>query len=424
MKSLKLVHVGDVHFPDAIAERVADVKDEAFPARIADMMIMRPIQCVMRALQAELDSRTDAIVFSGDFTSGGNIPAYSECLEHFGRVLNLARWDPTRVHAVPGNHDVDRSQISADGSEPFKKFEAFAVAWKRFGVSVLTVEGVRQTEVTDGNCRTALFSLNSCIGCGEKRYLPKIIADKLERLMNDYVSDVGPKIGFDLIGETLDTPAFRQEDIESVCSQIKALDPHVLPLVVSHHNLLPQALLRIELYTELLNAGFVRSRFTRLPRPLLYCHGHIHDTPLEVIQRPANQSARLVCISAPQVSRGFNVIYIDYGSSGYPLGCRVEHFELNLRDCEVASRSSRVPFYGPDYRLIRRFGHELLPRILANLPDDIRLIDLEQNLSSQHASLSIEVLADALLEAEWFGFVELVDKDLPAQYWNVRKLVR
>jgi len=66
-------------------------------------MNMRPTQCVSRTLQAQLEG-AHAVLFSGDLTSKGNMPAYSECLAHFGKALGLTRWAPENVHAVPGNH--------------------------------------------------------------------------------------------------------------------------------------------------------------------------------------------------------------------------------------------------------------------------------------------------------------------------------
>jgi hypothetical protein len=243
--------------------------------------------------------------------------------------------------------------------------------------------------------------------------------------LDTYVTKVGLSAAFGVVGETLDSPGFLQNDIEHVCAELGALDETVMAVVLSHHNILPQALLRVQIYTEVMNAGMIRSRLSRLNRPVLYCHGHIHDNPVELVQQIPLSAARLVCIAAPELSRGFNVLSIDYGHRGHPLGCRLYQYQLQLRDGAVTRTETRIPFYAPDQLTLRRLGHPRLPIVLSQLPDhDIRFDDLIEAVASSGPSLSEAEVSEALLEGLWLGFVELSNKDFAAQEWIIRKVVR
>lgn len=236
---------------------------------------------------------------------------------------------------------------------------------------------------------------------------------------------MGLSKAFAVVGETLDSPGFLQQDIERVCGELGVLDEAVMAVVLSHHNILPQALLRVQIYTEAMNAGMVRSRLSTLRRPVLYCHGHIHDNPAEVVQQVPASVARLICISAPELSRGFNVLALDYGHRGYPLGCRLFQHQLQLRDGAVTCKELRIPFYAPDQLTLRRLGHPRLPVVLSQLPDhDIRFDDLIQALASFTPPPPVDEVAEALLEGQWLGFVEISNLEFEPKEWIVRMVVR
>jgi len=301
LSSLKLVQIGDIHFPESSTEAVSDVKDGGFPSAVAEKISLRPLQCVMRALAKELESQPQAILFCGDLTSKGNVSGYGACLRYLKDLINFKRWKAKNIHAVPGNHDVDRSKIDPAGKDLFGKFEPFSQLWRDSGLPILAVESCRTTRIALHKHKDSgvhVFSLNSSLGCGEKRFLPPEIADNLERILKEYELKVGKPAAFPLLGETLDTPAFDQNTVNGLCDSIRALSTANIPIVVAHHNILPQALPRLAMYTETINAGIVRSRLSHLQRPVLYCHGHIHDYPLEVIHEPEYMGSRLVCISA------------------------------------------------------------------------------------------------------------------------------
>ena len=210
MKHIRLAHLGDVHYPDSIRETLADVKDLSFPPAVTESMLVRPLQAVVRDMTMHFrESPVDGLLLSGDLTSRGSVGDYSTCLEYLDEALDLSRWGPEHVHVVPGNHDVARDRIAEPGSA-LAKFEPFQAAWVARKLPVLAVEGVRATAVRRGCHSIAVFSLNSSIGCGEKRHLPPEIADELAALLAKHVTRASTDEAFALVGETLDTPGFRE----------------------------------------------------------------------------------------------------------------------------------------------------------------------------------------------------------------------
>src|SRR5260221_1390869 len=174
----RLLHIGDIHYPDACSERLADVKDSGFPAHLAESSSLKPLELVVRRLLSEIESGYDGILFSGDLTCRGDIGGYEECLRYLLPAIESMAAE--RIHVVPGNHDVDRAAASSSSGDLGAKFESFRLAWERTGLPVLAVNRVRMTDImspTGGRAR--VLSLNSSIGCGEKRYMPTEIADEL-----------------------------------------------------------------------------------------------------------------------------------------------------------------------------------------------------------------------------------------------------
>jgi hypothetical protein len=253
LKTLEIVHIGDVHFPESKDERLADIRDSGFPPGVAERAKLTPLRCVARKYTAVVDKQPDVLLFSGDLTSFGDAQGYRDCLTFLNQLFNLKRLPQKRLHAVPGNHDVDRLNVDPSGKDLRRKFETFVLAWEDLGIPILAVDAVRKSSVSipkAGASGVTLFSLNSSLGCGEMRY-PLEIQNKLSDLLSDYAKSVGEKDAFPLVGEILDTPAFDQDHIEEVCHTIGGMNKKNVPVVVAHHNILPQASPRVAAYTEL-----------------------------------------------------------------------------------------------------------------------------------------------------------------------------
>jgi len=423
MTQVRLIQVGDVHFPEAQGQPVSDLKDSAFPLRIAEVAQYTPLQAVMRNLLRQVDDRCDGVLVCGDLTSFGNLPAYASCLRYLGPVLD--RFPPDHLHAVPGNHDIDRTRASLAAGSLSDKFAPFREAWRDLGLPVLTVEPFRTTEITSkSGAKVRVFSVNSCLGCGERRHLPPAICDQLEELLRRHVEAEGLEKAFPLIGETLDTPTFAGSDIEAVCGAISDLDSHVVPFVLAHHNLLPQAFLRIAMYAEAINAGLFRSRLTRLRRSVLYCHGHVHADPLETVSQSTPTGMELVCVSAPRFTEGFNVLTVEFGTRGLPLGCTISRHRLDLSDGSFSTTDTRLPFHRPEVDTIRRVGHDDLLALIGVLHHDfMRFSDALERLSKAlDRRVRKQTLELLLREAEWLGCVRLNNAEQSSDHWHVRRI--
>lgn len=149
-----MLQIGDVHYPEAVSESLGDVKDRVFPPGVREATTITPMQCVLRAAMREADQRKlHSVLFCGDLTSFGRAEEYRKCVEHFHKALNLATYDSRRIHAVPGNHDVDRTLVKP--TEMFEKFIPFQRAWEDVGLSVLAVRAPRITDVALAICEHA-----------------------------------------------------------------------------------------------------------------------------------------------------------------------------------------------------------------------------------------------------------------------------
>ena len=130
MRTLRILQIGDVHYPVAKQETTADIGDAAFPTPVVESMLRLPLQGVVRAATVELEQRpADALFICGDLTTKGKFTDYEACLDYLDTAFNLKRFVPDRLHAVPGNHDIDRSKVPFDGTDLAAKFAPLSGAW-------------------------------------------------------------------------------------------------------------------------------------------------------------------------------------------------------------------------------------------------------------------------------------------------------
>lgn len=430
MRSLKLLALGDIHYPEFRSSSLVDYKDKSVPSPLVAAVSPDKLQTVARQVcRVIADDTISAVLICGDLTSWGDIDGYERCLEYLDGLLSLR--DPgvrsdNEIHAVPGNHDVDRSLCSGPGRDLYAKFGPIERLWANIKRPVLTVRDARNTLISANGCAARIFSLNSCIGCGEKRSLPDKVAAQLADLLAKYVASTDMKDAFGLVGEQLDTPAFVEEHITSVIEAVRILDQTTMAIILAHHNILPQATPRIDLYTEAINAGLVRSRMISVKHPILFCHGHIHTDPIEIIASPDENLRPVVSISTPPLGQGFNVLEIAYGHHSVPLGCRIVPYRL-MDDGSVVtveSASDVVRFRRPEE--YASFGHERIADVLSFLPPNTffrfpeLLREARAGMSPQPQERSV---ADALREADWFGLIRILNpQDLP-KHWQIKKLV-
>jgi hypothetical protein len=151
----------------------------------------------------------------------------------------------------------------------------------------------------------------------------------------------------------------------------------------------------------------------------------VHDDPIEVLNNPTEPGSRVISISAPELPRGFNIIEIEFGAKGFPLGCRILCHRLSSRDGDLSAVDTRIALYPPWYGHLKVIGHDRLPRVLAMLPEqEIRFEDALEHIKGGGLILHRSTFADALCEGEWLGVLEITDRQEPHEYWRIRKVGR
>ncbi len=312
MDTLTLIQISDLHMPRLIGEPSnIDWKDKGFPKQLGQIIVTPRWQSVMRELIDYIENNRHSIggiIICGDLTDKGDLSGYENCLTYLNETLQIAdeqRWQKNQVHIVPGNHDINRKTNDSNSGDIYLKFEPLIMAWHNLGLPILTTRGARQTQMSANGNSVDVFSINSCIGCGEKRYMPAEIKEQMHEMLRTNNES-------NLIWEQLDTPAFSEDDINKIIAKIDQLSGLSVGVVVAHHNLLPQVSPRLEIYTEVINGGLVRSRLSQCKHPVIYCHGHVHEDPIEVVFNARSRRSRLISIACSKFTDGFNIIKLHF----------------------------------------------------------------------------------------------------------------
>jgi len=428
MKALKLLQVGDLHYPELVRGNLnVDQGDSGFPTLLQSLVATPPSQVVAREMARLLtaDQQIQGVLICGDLTSKGDLDGFEKGLHWLAKQLGLEsrdRWSVESVHAVPGNHDINRRAVTQGGPDIYKKFEELERAWRnQVGDLEYTVRTVRTTLV-GGSTRVAITSLNSCLGCGEYRGLPDTICDALWRASVDLIESQNIDDYNALQYEQLDTPAFDELHISELVSSITASAPAIVPIVLAHHNLLPQGLVRISPYTELVNGGNIRRRLSNCGRSVLYLHGHIHDDPIEDITRldgTTSQHGSLITISAPELCSGFNVLSIVFSRLGHPIGCAVEAYRRQQHGDVILQDVVKIPLVkdaNTALSLLDEAGRSLL-HVLSGTPKRFHEV---LSLAKQHHGLNRNVIEDRIREVAWLRLAILINEDQEPDQWQIQ----
>lgn len=413
MDTIKLLQLGDIHFDQSRQVSAVDLKDRNVPPPLLDSAIVRPLQAVFRRLT---QTEVDGIAIVGDLTTAGDIGVYRECVAALATNLSLRDRDVRTIQVVPGNHDVDHELT---GQEDLRaKFKPLEEAWTQLGISALTADGPRQGSIRNGVGEVRLFGLNSAVGTGEHQTgsatLPEGVSAALDAARSELASDEDV---FGVNAELFDTPSFMEPDIADTCNTIAQLPIETVPILVSHHNLMPQALTRVAPYAHVLNGGMARARLTACKRPVVYLHGHIHERPIEVVSQYSPGAGELVCISAPLIINGFNLLEVCFTDDGLPLGCLVRQFHVSPDGSVEEQSTARIPFVtGP------RAANPLVKYIVSALAEKspFRFGDLRAHLQKLGVDTGDEsTFADILREAEWHRLVTIAESRRKPQHWRI-----
>lgn len=417
MPSLDLIHLGDIHYPEHWGTVDVDLKDRAAPAAIVGGTARQKLEEVInKALQVRDASDKAVVVVSGDLTSRAEMDPYGLCAKWLAATFGLPV-TADRFHVVPGNHDVVRAL--ANGVDPLAKFGPAVAAWAAVTASeVLAVDEPRCTLITNAPAMLAVISMNSCAGSGERRHLPESVRGQLAGVIEKFDREAlaaGDPLG--AVYEQLDTPAFIETHVKAA---LGAIEEHrtALPVVVAHHNLLPQATPRFEIYTEVVNSGSVRSRLAGHRRPVVYLHGHTHTSPVEVVTQRAPAEGTLVSVGAPLLVDGFNHIRFEFEpTKGEPLGMTITEHRIQAGG-SFSQSEHRVPLsaaLGPASRVARA-----LDAVLEDVPRYFAEVAAELVEAGHHA----DAVEQAARELEWRGSVAIDNRTDEPHHWQIRRVLR
>lgn len=429
MKTIRLLQLGDIHFPGAKARtQTVDYKDPGIPSNFVRETSFNGLEQVIREIlrvRQEAD-QPPGLLLCGDLTTGGDIAGYEDCLNYLAKSLNIGNasfWPDASLHAVPGNHDVDRRALDSSSEDLFAKFDLARAAWDRLRPNIFQPRDARVTSLVHSSCGVRIISMNSCLGCGEwrNRLLPPLPPDLLKKIEPHFANHRESPYGF---FERLDTPAFHQEVLNQASDQFRQLQTNNVCLILSHHNILPQRLPRIAVYTEVINGGLMRGLLLELQRPVIYCHGHIHSDPIEIVRGvQQSRTGLLICISAPVLSDGFNVLDIAFSRTSSPLGVTVRRYRDSGGGVFTWLPSVQIPFHSISEAATEgMLSDELsqtLRKLLALPAPILRFKECVDALRPRQKDTTEALLS----EAEWLGYFRIHNRDQTSEFWQIEKVI-
>ncbi|MSR59726.1 MAG: hypothetical protein EXS05_19140 [Planctomycetaceae bacterium] len=214
VKTISVIQLGDVHFPEAKEQLVGDLKDSALSGTLRDAIATKKLKLVFSELDRVKNARKPCgLMICGDLTTFGDIAQYAECVAYLTKNarLNDPHVSPRESwHVVPGNHDVARRTLEPNAAPFPELFYPLVAEWKKdFEPSALTFDNLRASRIQHDDCAIQLYSLNSCIGCGEWRRIPEKVRNPLAKQIETLLSNEPDKnVTFETIAEQLDAPAF------------------------------------------------------------------------------------------------------------------------------------------------------------------------------------------------------------------------
>ena len=100
--STGFVHLSDIHFGQEKGGQIwvhEDVRES----------LIEDVGLAVRDLEA---GRASGVIVTGDVAFGGRECEYDQAAKWLDRVADAAGCERTSLQVVPGNHDIDRSQIT------------------------------------------------------------------------------------------------------------------------------------------------------------------------------------------------------------------------------------------------------------------------------------------------------------------------
>ncbi|WP_166802201.1 metallophosphoesterase family protein [Microvirga pakistanensis] len=417
MEIFRLLQVGDVHYPDKEnSTPPVDDKDSAFPSRVTGTVGIAPLQTVTKKLSTLIEEQDPHVLaFMGDYTTRGDATGLSDCLSYVQRVIPVSWSGKVASSSVflIGNHDIDRFSKAS----PEQRFEDVNAALRNIGFPEAAASKPTRLTWNGTVGRAEVFGINSCLGCGETRFLPATIKEPVSRALDELVANGANPHLLDELIESIDTPAVSEEAIAELLERAAALPNTAVPIICAHHNLLPQATPRIAPYAELLNGGSFRGSLLSLNRPVVFLHGHIHQDPYEVIRSPVWRKSGIISISAPLLRDGFNVVEIAYNDAGFPLGINVTPYRRTGNQIEKKAAID-IPFWTTlaGIENATRHSRELMAQLGSNN------IHYCSDLA-RAVGCSREEMQASIIELRWLGLVEILNAESAPDLWRVTRAI-
>lgn len=418
---VRILQIGDMHFPAALmSRRNIDDKDNRFSSELKGIISSSPLKLVMQKCYELMESgRVQALVLMGDLTDRGDLDGYQSAVRYVVEALQVGAG---RKHqgmpciVVPGNHDINRELASSPSLTD--KFTPLNACLSKHGLSPFPVDGLLKTVIPGHQGFLELISLNSCWGCGVRETIPEPFRTEVYAAVDAVAkkSEAGLLAYYE---RQLDSPAFSDHTVQKTLDALADEAGAQLPILIAHHNLLPQRITRLAPYTELINSGAIRSALLEANRPCLYLHGHIHDDPVEVIKIPGGQSVISIC--APEIERGFNVVDLAFTASGFPLSCTVEQWRFNKSGHLHKIKPQRVSLLTGRRRAELTATGELLAFVLSK--KTVFLRDLAAFGETQSPPLKREALLEELEMLCAEELVTIENEKMGPDHWIVRSMI-
>ncbi|WP_298912169.1 metallophosphoesterase [uncultured Roseobacter sp.] len=442
-KITRVLQVGDIHLPEWPSKTTdIDIKDGNFSKEIIGELTQDRLSQVLKALNKVANSGSvDAVALMGDYTSRGDIKFIRPAVQIMRAILrDDSNERQPLVFGVPGNHDVAKETAAIGG--PIVKFDPIQQAFKEFGFLELPVEDCIVHQISaEHDVRLPVYLLNSSIGSMSMHLLPKPLSDEFtdDKLGQEAIELVGkepvvaaePAFGHPYsqssnrlhqLYKQLDTPYFSKTALDTLLDQLDK-EQSSFAFLCAHHNLLPQRVPRISPYSEMLNAGLVRSHLLGSGKNIVYLHGHIHEGPVEQVVRTTEHGTerpnrQLLCISAPPIWEGFNEVAFFHQEDGEVFLVRLIEYrpDENGRIGNYSDqRATFFPLIADNRTLLTRNARKLWDR----LRDSKRLNWREAVDECGSLHINEDELEHLLLLLFCAGVVELVNLGKPRAKWRI-----
>ncbi len=448
MKTTRILQIGDIHLPEWAASEIdVDEKDSEFSDEIIQDLKHSRLSEVLKGINKTANSGTiDAVFLMGDLTSYGKKEYIAPAMKIMDTLLQDAGSVPRpKIFVVPGNHDVSRDDAKEFGT--LGKFAHFREAAENLDWASPPVEGACTFDLFAAGSSTEPLTtilVNSSIGSQSLHLLaPEIEKSIVESeggsrqpvvILSESIINGGSEApdfgGARTSGQSLseqryrhlDTPYVSKEAMSNVIQTSSAASSGTV-LMCAHHNLLPQRIPRISPYAEMLNAGFFRSALLDTNKNYVYLHGHIHDDPIEVIERPSERfgnirSNAIITISAPPIWQGYNEVALFHDQSGDVFLIRVTLYRLNASGFvgNFSDQDTRfIPLVGRNEVLLT----SKMIKLWEHLRNNTRTFpEIVQSLSH----FEEDELENALMAIFCAGLIEIKNLGLPRHRWRISTL--